>query len=125
VAQTERQKRYYEKHRERLLQINKQYRQDNAEKVAETRRRNRIKIAFNITLEKYSSLLEKQGGLCAICKGVQVDGYHKNLAVDHDHETGEIRGLLCNTCNRGLGQFKDNINLMYSATRYLEQALER
>src|SRR3990167_601468 len=59
---------------------------------------------FGITIKQYEQILETQGGLCSICKQKS----SRNLAVDHDHETGNIRGLLCVMCNAGLGMFKDN-----------------
>ena len=74
--------------------------------------------------DQYVAMLESQNGECAIC-GTTVGHRSKNgvdsrLAVDHDHKTGQIRGLLCNACNRGLGRFKDSPNLLRAALRYLE-----
>lgn len=64
-------------------------------------------------------------GACAICGESEtakspIDGAVKRLAVDHDHRTGQVRGLLCSTCNNGLGCFKDNIQLMKRAIDYLD-----
>lgn len=64
----------------------------------------------------YDQLLAKQGGKCAIC-GEEANG--NRLAVDHNHETGEIRGLLCHQCNTGLGSFRDNPQLLKQAIAYL------
>lgn len=76
---------------------------------------------YGLTVDQYQLLLEVQSYGCAICKrkdsGVRGK---KNLAVDHDHETGRIRGLLCNSCNNGLGRFKDNPEFLRCAARYLE-----
>jgi len=73
----------------------------------------------------YTALLESQNGVCAICGAAEghksKDGVSARLAVDHDHETGEIRGLLCMSCNRGLGRFKDSLELLDSAQRYLRK----
>ena len=69
-----------------------------------------------LTLTKYEALLTKQNGLCAICK--QKD-QHFGLAVDHCHDTGEIRGLLCSQCNRGLGLFRDDPGRLQAAIHYL------
>ena len=60
---------------------------------------------FGITVEDYEQMHDSQDGVCKICKLPQ-SGRFKNLAVDHDHETGEVRGLLCMTCNRNLGYFE-------------------
>lgn len=74
------------------------------------------KRKLGITKEKYTELLEGQKGVCSICKQTCT----KSLAVDHDHTTGKIRGLLCNSCNRGLGYLKDSIDILKAATSYLE-----
>jgi hypothetical protein len=76
---------------------------------------------FNITLEEYNELLKKQNYKCAICNGYEISYRNEVLSVDHNHNTGEIRGLLCNTCNRALGLFKDNENLLKNAIKYLKQ----
>jgi hypothetical protein len=75
-----------------------------------------LKRKFNLSPEEYNDLLEKQGGVCAICK----QNCTRALAVDHNHTTGKVRGLLCNNCNRGIGHLRDSIDLLKSATSYLE-----
>ena len=60
----------------------------------------------------------RQGGKCAICGTQYVLGL-KRLALDHCHETGRIRGLLCGSCNRGLGLFRDNPERLRKAIEYL------
>jgi len=62
------------------------------------------------------ALLESQGHLCAIC------GSKERLCIDHDHETGFVRGALCNACNTGLGMFKDNQQSLMAAIGYLGAA---
>lgn len=69
---------------------------------------NRLKRLYNISIEEFNSLLLKQNDKCAICGNIVLS--NKCLTVDHNHDNGKIRGLLCNNCNSGLGQFKDNIN---------------
>lgn len=66
-----------------------------------------------------AALREKQRGRCAICRVHEAYAPRKRLAVDHDHRTGAIRGLLCGNCNAGLGQFKDDPDLLAAAIRYL------
>jgi hypothetical protein len=68
---------------------------------------------FGISLEQYNIMVEDQGGRCAIC------GEESQLHVDHDHETTEVRGLLCNNCNNGLGRFLDRPDLLRKAAEYL------
>lgn len=101
-----------------------------AKQHPKTPKQNRIaklKKFYNLTLEEYDEMFKKQGGVCAICKGTQatkhtgVGGINMYLDIDHDHETGEVRGLLCGSCNRGLGQFKDNIENVLNAAIYLEK----
>jgi len=77
------------------------------------------------TSEEYQAFLDKQNGQCAIC-GVREGhrscrGRECRLAIDHDHRTGMVRGLLCNNCNRGLGRFKDSVDLLEAAIRYLKR----
>ena len=73
---------------------------------------------YNLTPEKYAELLNAQKGVCAICGGVnKKDG---NLNIDHDHETGRVRGLLCHNCNSGLGMMKDDPEIMTKATQYIK-----
>ena len=60
---------------------------------------------YGITLEQYNEILQKQDGKCLICK-FPAKFFKRCLAVDHDHRTGVIRGLLCNRCNRQLGWFE-------------------
>lgn len=74
---------------------------------------------YNITLEQYNELLRKQNGTCAICKAEKCST-KKDFAVDHCHDTGKIRGLLCKDCNIGIGMFKDSIEFIKAAKEYLE-----
>ena len=70
-------------------------------------------------LSPYEFMLEKQGGVCAICKNKCSTG--RALAIDHDHETKKVRGLLCGKCNRGLGLFNDSSGRLFAAASYLAQ----
>lgn len=73
------------------------------------------KHKYRLTPEQYKKLLEDQLELCAICSE-----FLDVPCVDHDHSTGQVRGLLCRNCNRGLGAFKDNTDLLQLAAKYLE-----
>lgn len=78
---------------------------------------------FGLTEDEYDLLVERQGGVCAICGlGPTTDG--RRLAVDHDHHTGVIRGLLCTNCNVGIGNFGDNLEVLRKAIAYLEGVLD-
>jgi hypothetical protein len=78
-----------------------------------------LKKRYGISIEEYDALLEAQDGVCAICGG-GTNGKVDQFCVDHDHESGVVRGLLCNKCNVGLANFKDDNNLLRNAARYLE-----
>lgn len=75
---------------------------------------------WGISYDYYLEMLLEQGGVCAICFGL--DKSNKNLSVDHDHSTGKVRGLLCGLCNSGLGMFKDNIDNIERAIEYLNKS---
>jgi hypothetical protein len=77
---------------------------------------------YGISLLEYSQLFMSQGGKCAICNsdyGGHRNGEQKALAVDHCHTTGKVRGLLCESCNQGIGKLKDDVKILQSAIRYL------
>lgn len=71
-----------------------------------------------MTLDKYLEMFAKQKHRCGICDTV-FNKLPVNLAVDHCHSTGQIRGLLCVSCNTAIGSFKDNIELLNKAVKYL------
>ncbi len=73
---------------------------------------------YGITLKQYKRLVKRGGGLCDIC-GDSPKGRWSKLNIDHDHRTGKVRGLLCHTCNTGLGMFMDNSKTIKKAARYL------
>lgn len=75
---------------------------------------------YGITLVEYDELLESQAGGCAIC-GVSSDKIGRRLAVDHDHSTDEVRGLLCTQCNTMLGQSGDRPEILRLGAQYLER----
>lgn len=81
-------------------------------------RRALLKREYGITLEQYDKLFKAQNGVCIICGGVNNDG--RKLFVDHDHNTGKIRGLLCYQCNLMLGNARDNLSILKSAVNYLK-----
>ncbi len=72
---------------------------------------------YGITLAVYATMLAAQLGKCAICG--KPEPKHKTLDVDHDHETGRVRGLLCTSCNRVLGHAHDSVERLQAAVEYL------
>lgn len=83
-------------------------------KAKKIQNRIRLKSRYGITLEDYEEMYKKQKGKCAIC-GIKKD----KLNIDHCHNTRKVRGLLCGSCNRGLGLLKDNIEFLNNAIKYL------
>lgn len=77
----------------------------------------KLKSRYGITMNEFEELNKKQNKVCAICGGINRD---RTLAVDHCHDTGNVRGLLCSRCNIGLGLFKDNQKLLAKAIDYLK-----
>lgn len=83
--------------------------------IQEKNHLSRIKLLYGLSNVEYYQLVQKQDNKCAICLST-----HKNrLNVDHDHMSGHVRGLLCPSCNRGLGYFKDRLDLLELAIDYL------
>jgi hypothetical protein len=82
--------------------------------------RNVHRRIVRISKDNRASLLEEQNYSCAIC-GSLANENKKRLSVDHNHETNQIRGLLCTYCNVGLGYFKDDTQLMARAIEYLDK----
>ena len=118
------------------IQMQKEWREKNPDKVKEWRESNpdklkeyeerRIEKQYGITAEQYNNLLDQQNNRCAICGGVNKNGYA--LSIDHDHSCcpgkkscGKcIRRLLCDRCNWGLGHFRDNPEILRVAAKYIE-----
>ena len=76
-----------------------------------------LKYKYGLTEENYLSIIKSQDNKCSICK---ISFTEVNHFVDHCHNNGQVRGLLCNSCNLGLGMFKDNITNLKEAIKYLE-----
>lgn len=91
-----------------------------------TYRRNGLKRTYGISIEEYQALFDKQDGLCAICGKPETailkrSGQVKNLAVDHCHESGKIRALLCSACNQAFGCMKEDPELIRALLAYAER----
>lgn len=77
-----------------------------------------LKRLYGININTYLEMLKDQGDVCKICKQECKTKY--SLSVDHDHKSGKVRGLLCNRCNRAIGMFEDNPNLLRLAAQYID-----
>ncbi len=77
---------------------------------------------YQLTKDDYDTMLKAQNYQCYICKSTDSNSkLFRNLCVDHNHDTNQIRGLLCDSCNRGLGYFKENISNLEGAISYLKK----
>jgi hypothetical protein len=123
------QREYFLSHRHEEAERAKRWKKQNPQKEFARQTRSRLRFHYGLEAEDYARLFEAQHGLCAIC-GSQLDqrsvfdrtvGRRSRPHIDHDHNTGELRGLLCGGCNRGLGAFKDSVPALLSAVNYLGQ----
>lgn len=101
-----------ERNPERAAQLRADYERRNAPR----RRRERLLRTYSLTPTALNALEAAHAGLCAICREFAGDA----LVMDHDHATGEVRGLLCGSCNKGLGSFRDDPTRLLRAIRYLQ-----
>lgn len=99
----------------KALAAGNRWRTKNKFKVLAQQKARNIKKMYGLSVEEFTLLLKNQEGGCAIC-GRKT---RRALSVDHDHATGRVRGLLCNLCNTGLGQFKDDPVKLHKAIQYL------
>ena len=89
----------------------------------DTKRRYGLQNRYGMTLEEYDAMYDALEGICPVClRQFQRRGKNiETLCVDHNHTTGEVRGLLCCACNRGLGFFEDSPAALYRLTQYLDK----
>jgi predicted HicB family RNase H-like nuclease len=119
ISRSEYLQNYRDNNKDVIKRYNKKYNDLNKD---EFRNYHLIKN-YNITLEEYNELFIKQNGCCAIC-GRHQSELKQTLHVDHDHNTGLIRGLLCTKCNIGLGYVNDDINILLKMISYLQKEIE-
>ena len=112
--------------RDKRAEYHRKYRQKYREDMQERQRASKLWSNYGLTLDEYEVMYRAQGGGCKICGSGPHGGPEwarkQWLSVDHCHATGQIRGLLCDNCNIGLGKFKDSPALLTAATEYLAQA---
>lgn len=115
--------------KERMKRYSKEYYHRRLAKDPNWHRNQHLKQRYGITIEDYDRMLKEQGGRCKICQtpgvksiilGDRHNRYHR-LYIDHDHETGEIRGLLCYHCNIVLGHLFDDLERARAVVKHLEQ----
>jgi hypothetical protein len=116
------QRNWTKRNRDKILKRNREIRAEHPERA----RNHHLKFAFGITLDDYNKMFQTQNGLCAICgqPETKIDKQKNKLrvlSVDHNHTTGQIRSLLCDRCNLGIAFFKDNAEILSSASNYLNK----
>ena len=142
LTEAEKQKRreYYQKNKQKFIDKAKLWKEANPEKAKESSRKSVAKArseesrenkkhrhllhTYGISLEDYSKMYHAQQGQCKICK-TPLDFQNESRGattanVDHCHETGIVRGLLCDNCNRGIGFLKDSPTILRLAAEYLD-----
>lgn len=125
-----RSKQWREDNKELKSQRDREYRLNNPEKIKENKAKYYQKVKdqyraidlkrnYGMTVAEYDAMLLAQGGVCAICRGVNKNG--KRLSVDHNHDTGAVRDLLCASCNLVIGHCREQALILREAIRYLEK----
>lgn len=106
----------------RTAYYGRKWREDPAYRASRERQsaHHHLRRKYGVSIDDYDRMVEAQGGTCAICGTTAPDEAGLRWNVDHDHETGAVRGLLCRNCNVGLGKFGDDIELLRRAIAYLE-----
>ena len=107
---------YRSKHKAHIKVFNKRYRLEHKEAI----RLQRMEKRYGLSKSDYEKLLLKQGGACAICRGTKWEGSGPH--IDHDHASGNVRGILCTRCNTALGQIHDSLATARGLVEYLEQS---
>lgn len=97
------------------------WRKSNPHQYDSVRRNRVLKREYGITIEDYNKMFAEQKGKCLICDTHQSE-VSRAFPVDHCHETGKVRGLLCHSCNGGLGLAKDSISILRGMIAYLERS---
>ena len=120
-----RDKAYYRAHREAMIESKRRWRQAHLDEVAERSKSYRLEQKYSLSVEEYDALLAAQGVVCAICgqpETARHRGKVRALAVDHDHNTGQVRGLLCSACNKAVERVDTVPDWSRRVARYLRKA---
>lgn len=106
--------RFYRRNRKKIL--------ENARKRYDPKKHKELNLRrYGITIQQFNILSEVQNGLCAVCKQTEKGKTSRYLSVDHNHQTGKVRGLLCHQCNIAIGCIKEDIKRAENIIIYLKQ----
>ena len=103
----------------RILALNNAARSRNPNKAIWYKRAD-LKRYYNLTIEEWNVMFDRQGRLCAVCRSPHSGRKNGQWCTDHDHKTGSVRGILCNGCNMALGQIKDDPQRLRMLAEYVE-----
>lgn len=117
---SDQQREYRQKQRAKYKEYAVRYRKENPEKCSRYRRKYDLKRKYGMTLEEYEHRFQEQHGLCDIC-GESQKNLKRQLHVDHNHTTGNPRGLLCSNCNHSVGCFERDPLFFDKIKKYLEK----
>jgi len=112
------QRKWRKLHPERNRELDKRNKEKRREKNKILHKWWFLRKMHNMSKEDFEYLFQNQNGKCAICNS----NLSSKICVDHNHKTGKVRGLLCNTCNMSLGGFEDNEDLLKKAIKYLKES---
>jgi len=110
-------KNYVKTHREQVIATQKRWRIKHSVKISAYRREH----VHGVTPEQFNNMILSANNCCQICKKPFGNNRATTPHIDHNHKTGEIRGLLCKFCNSGIGMFMENITIMETAIKYIEK----
>lgn len=108
--------KYRTKFAEKIRTQRKSFREANKKRLSVSKNRAKLKI----TVEQFDAMLAERDGRCEMC-GKHQSEMDRRICIDHCHKTGIVRGLLCDTCNRGLGLLKDDTSLLARGILYLDK----
>ena len=113
-----RSKKYRIEHPDKIREMRNNYKERRKEIRYKNDRKSYLKYKYNISEDIYKEMYDYRNGCCDICKK-HIE--YRQLCVDHNHKTNKLRGMLCRNCNLALGSFKDNIQYLQEAIKYLER----
>ena len=125
MTKQEYKREYQRKYRQAHMETSRKHSREWGRKNPDCAHKHKLKYRYGMTIEEYNLKLKEQNNVCDICKCAEVAAYRskssQRLSVDHNHKTGENRGLLCDRCNRAIGSFRDNTKTIKSALKYLQK----
>jgi hypothetical protein len=116
----EKQRRYRSKHRERVNALARKYQRRRRSNDPSFARKQNLRAKYGLTLEQFDAWWTQVGGRCEVC-GQRLERRRGGHAIDHDHATGALRGLLCNGCNIALGMLREDIGRVLALGVYIEK----